>query len=273
MYNHIPGKFIVFQMTPIFLGGWLTLIANPNPAQAQVSNEGVLLSQRTVFETLPPPPNLQEIPYNQQPLNQSQPIQPGQFEQYEQNLRPSQPVGANQYSQNFQRYLVYVESGNSQTLEQVRRIESGAYFRQYQGRSIIQSGIFNRQSNAEQRVRELESSGVNGARIISFANGQEITTTSYNTTTADRGNSPDRGNSRGQNSQYYVAIPASSKDLPAIASRIQQNIGRSGWVLQRQQPRGPHVAVGPFAQRADAEEWNKYVRNLGFGNARVYYGK
>jgi hypothetical protein len=272
MFNHIPNKFIVFQMMPLFLGGWLALIANGNPAQAQINNKGVLLSQRTVFETLPPPPNLQEIPYNEQPFNQSQPIQLGQFEQYEQNLLPSQPVGAIQYSQNFQRYLVYVESGNSQTLQKVRRIEPGAYFRQYQGRSIIQSGIFNRQSNAEQRVRELESSGVNGARIISFANGQEITTTSY-TTTPYRGDSPDRGNSRGQNSQYYVAIPANSRDLPAIASRIQQNIGRSGWVFQRQQPLGPHVAVGPFAQRTDAEQWNKYLQDLGFGNARVYYGK
>jgi hypothetical protein len=255
-------------------GGWLALLSS-TPAQAQIHNSSVLLAGQGVIETLPPPQNLQPIPYSQQPLPQLQPAQPVQVNQYEQDFQPGQPVEINQYNQNqpaqpaqvkqynqnFQRYLVYVDSNNYQTLQQIRLIEPGAYIRQYKGRSVIQSGIFNQQSNAQQRLRQLESRGINGARVVNFVDGQEITTSS------------NRGNSKVKGSNYYVAIPASSKDLPSIADKIRQNIGRYDIVLERKQPRGPHVAVGPFTQRTDAEEWNNYLRKLGFGNARVYYGK
>jgi hypothetical protein len=274
------------RLVSLLVGGWLVLITESTPAQAQIHNSKVLLAQQA-GEILPPPP----IRFEQQSSPQLQPVEPLQNNQLEQNFQPSQPVQNNQleqnfqpsqpaqfsqYNQNFERYLVYVDGSDFQTLQQIRRIEPSAYIRQYQGRNIIQSGVFNRVSNAQQRVSELQSRGIYNARIISFANGQEI----------------DAGNSRGfvgdrnniiatrSVSRYYVAIPTTSQQLPAIAAQIRQNIaqysqglGRSGGVLERTQPRGPHVAVGPFPDRFQAEEWNKYLRNIGYANARVYYGK
>ncbi|MCC5646040.1 hypothetical protein LC607_24520 [Nostoc sp. CHAB 5824] len=314
MSRVIPNQFIPFQMLCqsserwkpnirllfLLVGGWLVLIPDFTPAQAQILNSNVLLAQEA-GETLPPPP----IPFGQQPSPQLQPVQavednqfeqdfqpsqPLQDNQFDQNFQPSQPVQDNQfnpnfqpsqpaqfsqYDQNFERYLVYVDGSDFQTLQEIRRIEPSAYIRQYQGRNVIQSGVFNRVSNAQQRVSELQSRGIYSARIISFANGQEIEA-------GNRGFVGDRSNIRASRpvSRYFVAIPTTSEQLPAIAAQIRQNIarfsqdlGRSGGVLERTQPRGPHVAVGPFPDRFQAEEWNKYLRNIGYGNARVYYGK
>ncbi len=291
MSSAIPSQFIRFQMllqsskyrTPahpagsrrsvyrllyLLVGGWLTLTSHSTPAQAQIYNN-VLLAQQGVVETLPPPPNLQPIPYSQQPLPQLQPGQPLQGNQYEQDFQPLQAVPTNQYSQNFERYLVlvYADSNDPRTLEQIRLIEPRAYIRQYQGRTVIQSGVFSRASNAQQRVRELKSYGINSARIVSFADGQEVTTSS-----SFRGDSG-RDYSRKQESRYYVVIPAKAEELAEIAARIRQNLGQNGGVFERLKPRGPHVAVGPFTERFQAEEWNKYLRELGYGEARVYYGK
>ncbi|MGF1938085.1 MAG: hypothetical protein RM347_027650 [Nostoc sp. ChiQUE02] len=311
MSREIPSKFIPFQMLrrssqgwkptirllSLLVGGWLVLIPDSTPAQAQIQNSNVLLAQEA-DETLPPPP----IPFGQQPSPQLQPVQNNQFEQdfqpsqplqnnqfeqnfqpsqplqnnqFEQNFQPSQPAQFSQYNQNFERYLVYVDGSDFQTLQAIRQIEPSAYIRQYQGRNVIQSGVFNRVSNAQQRVSELQSRGIYSARIISFANGQEIEA-------GNRGFVGDRStiNANRPVSRYYVAIPTTSEQLSAIAAQIRQNLarfsqdlGRSGGVLERTQPRGPHVAVGPFSDRFQAEEWNKYLRNTGYGNARVYYGK
>ncbi len=283
MLSAIPNQFITFchlrqlsLMLPMFLGGWLALIFYCNPAQAQIHIGSVMLAQAAV-EPLPLPPstNLQPIPYNQQALPLVEPTQPVPLSQYDQNTQttyqttPSyqydyQNQYQNQYqnNQNFGRYLVVIDNSNRQVLQQVRRVERTAYLRQYQGRSVIQAGAFNKPGNAQQRVRELESYGINGARVVSLSNGPE---TPYN---------PDRGYSRNNRSNYYyVVIPGRSQDLPQIEERIRRNIGQSIAILQRNQPRGSHIAVGPFIQRPQAEEWNNYLRNLGFANARVYYGK
>jgi len=276
MSMQLSGQLIASPIIPLFLGSCLALISHTQPVQAQINSNHILLSQQTVIETLPPPPDTSVVPYNEQPLPQ---LEPGQIEQYEPNplvypatenqyqqnpliLQPNQP---NQYSQNFQRYFVYVDSDNYQTLQRVRQIEPGAYIRQYQGRSIIQSGVFNRQSNAQQRVRQLESYGIRGARVVSFSNGQEIQTFSSG--------SGNREYSENRNNRYYVVIPGKAQDLPVIADTIIRRSGYSSLVQERQQPFGPHVAVGPFAERGDADRWNKYVRDLGFGDARVYYNR
>lgn len=262
----LQGKFIRFEMVSLLLGSW-ALLSQSIPAQAQIYNSNLLLAQQGEINTLPPVPDIQTIPYGEQPLPQVQPSQsvqefgPSQsvqFNQYDQEFVPSQS-----YGQNYQRYLVYVENYNYQTLSQVRQFEPSAYIRSFQGRSVIQSGVFNRLSGAQERVRQLQSYGIR-AQIASFGNGQQIPTSPGR---------DDRDYYRGQSSRYYVVIPAKSEELPAIAQSIRQKTRLYGFILQRQSPRGSHVAVGPFGRRTEAEEWNNRLRNLGFGDARVYYGK
>ncbi|WP_341526621.1 hypothetical protein WKK05_29410 [Nostoc sp. UHCC 0302] len=270
------------------------MFSNSTPAQAQIYSSSVLLAQQRVVETLPLPPNIQAVPYSQRSLPQLQPSEPLQGIQSEQNFQNTQPVPVyqpeqtfqnpqstqiNQYSQNFERYFVYVDSSDSQTLQKVRRIEPRAYIRQYQGRNVIQSGVFSRASNAEQRVRELQSSGIYRAQIVGFADGQERPTSSYYSPSPSYYGSDNsstsyyRADPVRQEARYFVIIPAKLDQLPAIADRIRQNLGQTGGVFERSKPRGPHVAVGPFSERFQAEQWNNYLRDLGYGNARVYYGK
>ena len=248
MYNHISGKFTAFQIMPLLLGSCLALIPQTSPAQVQVNH--------TVAQSLPPLPNVQAAPVVE-------------FHQSQQNFQPYQPREVNLYSQNFQRYLVYVESNNSQTLQQVRLIEPEAFIRQYQGRSVIQSGIFSQRVNAENRIRELQSYGINNGRIVNYSDGREIPTGSINPGQQPTPTLPNRR----QESSYYAVIPTNVRELPFIADNIRRTSGQYGVVLERQEPRGSHVAVGPFTTRADAELWNRYLRELGYGNARVYYGR
>ncbi|MEA5514574.1 hypothetical protein [Nodularia sp. UHCC 0506] len=179
---------------------------------------------------------------------------------YQQNIQPFQ-------AQNFQRYLVLVNSSNTQTLSQVRRIEPTAYIRQYQGRSVIQAGIFSQLFNAENRVRQLQLSGINNAQIMNFSDGQA---TGFVTPgQQSRSTMPNRR----QESGYYAVIPGDARNLPSIADNIRRTSGQYNVVSIRQEPLGSHVAVGPFPNRKDAELWNQYLQELGYGNARVYFGR
>jgi hypothetical protein len=268
MFSHISGQLTTHQIVPLLLGGCLTLGFCTTPAQAQIHNSGTLLAQGKVFEALPPPPNLSPIPQNSQPMIIPQAQQTQILEWSTPNVTPNQqPARSNLYTQTSERYLVYVDS--SQQLQRVRQIEPSAYVRWYNGRSVIQSGSFSRISNAQQRVRELELSGIRGAQIIRSSSGQAISST----TPIAANNSSGNPSQRRRVNFYYVTIPALLQQLNPIANQIRQRVGRVDIVLERQQPLGPHVAVGPFTQRSDAEEWGKYLRQLGFGNARVYYGR
>ncbi len=254
MFKQISGQFTVSQIVPLFLGGWLTLLFQSTPVQAQIHKHGILLAQMRVFEALPPAPqNLSPIPRSSQPV-----IVP----QVKQNIPRYQSLRTNSYNQNSPLYSVYVDNNYNQ-LQRVKQIEPTAYIRQYNGRSVIQSGSFSKQSNAERRARELASNGISGTQIVRAGSGQTV---GY---FRSGGNSLQLENRR----SYYVTIPAKSEQLNAIANQIRQNTNRYDIVATRQQPRGAHVAVGPFAQRSEAEEWNSYLRKQGFGNARVYYGR
>ncbi len=70
---------------------------------------------------------------------------------------------------------------------------------------------------------------------------------------------------------YFVVIPAARTELPTIARKVRQLGVAEVNIFQRENPRGSHVAVGPFMQRGLAEQWNTYLKKAGF-DARVYYG-
>jgi hypothetical protein len=181
-----------------------------------------------------------------------------------------QTIKISQSNQDFQRYLVYVDSDNLQTLEQVRRLESGAYMRSYNGHNVIQSGVFSQQFNAQEQARRLELNGIHNVRMITFSNTEEKASNS------GQGNYQTAiNNYSGVNNShsYYVVIPSTDRNLPNLAEQIRQRIGQNSNVFLRTKPRGAHVAVGPFSQHLDAEQWNKYLQKSGYSNARVYYGQ
>ncbi|MDD1416634.1 hypothetical protein MEN41_19040, partial [Dolichospermum sp. ST_con] len=173
-----------------------------------------------------------------------------------------------QDNQNFDRYFVYVDSSNLQLLQRVRQVEPNAYIRNYNGRKVIQSGVFNGQSNPQQRVKELEFNSITGARIVNSEN-TELTPnySAYNTQNYANNYQQEKRDS------YYVVIPSNANNLRSLGTEIRQRISININVFRRNQPLGTHIAVGPFSDRLEAEQWNSYLKNLGYGNARVYYGK
>jgi hypothetical protein len=271
-----PLRFHIFHfrlqsMLPLLLGGCLLFISDSTQAYAQIKTGEVLLAQR-VYQDLPPPPNVPLAPYGQEPLPQVPTAEP--FSTSPQNSvefrAPSNQY--NQYNQNFGRYQVYVYGSNlRRQLPEVRDIVPDAFIKRLGRRDVIQAGVFRSESGARDRARQLQSRGIGNTRIASN-NGQDIP------------NYPDTGYPNGypggnyggnRSNNYYVVIPTKSEELPYYRNEIRRYVRRRDVpVIPRDEPRGPHVAVGPFAKRWLAEEWNNYLRrDSRFGNARVYYGK
>lgn len=268
-----PLRFYIFffRLQSIFslvLGGCLLFISQSSQAYAQIKTGEVLLTQR-VYQELPPPPNVPVVPYGQEPLPQVPTGEP--FSTSPQNSVEFQ-APSNQYNQNFEGYQVYVYGSNlRRQLPEVRDIVPDAFIKRLRRRDVIQAGVFRSELGARARVRQLQSNGIGNTRIVSY-NGQDIPNypdTGY----------PNRypgGNYGGNRSNsYYVVIPTKLEELPYYRYEIKRYVRRPDVpVIPRDEPRGPHVLVGPFAKRWLAEEWNNYLRrDSRFGNARVYYGK
>jgi hypothetical protein len=186
-----------------------------------------------------------------------------------------------QYNQASDRFSVFVDAGayNAQVLPVVKQVEPSAYIRSFGGRAVIQAGIFSRQQNAVSRIQQLLSTGLNlnNLRLFNLTSGQELALTPDGGQGNSGGNNPGGNSNQNQkrSNYYYVAIPARSTEFPAIEQRIQRSLGQSlnnVAVLRRNSPRGTHIAVGPFAERSQAEKWNAAIKDAGLGNARVYYG-
>ncbi|NRB09578.1 MAG: hypothetical protein HRU34_22555 [Richelia sp.] len=169
---------------------------------------------------------------------------------------------SNQYLRNSERYIVYVDSNNFQTLQQVLQVEPTAYIRQFQRRYIIQAGVFSESANAQRRIRQLTAYGVNNTRIFNLNQRREIPN-----------NDAIGGVEKKVYRYYYVVIPSTPEDATNIANRIQQHTGFYRGISARNHGLGHHIAVGPFAQGSDARKWNDYLHDMGFGNARIYYGR
>ncbi|WP_084544288.1 SPOR domain-containing protein [Chroogloeocystis siderophila] len=222
---------------PTILGGWF--VATTTAALADIA----------VVDRLPPPPS---VPLAKEPLPPQSVFVPREFD-FQAPSSNTPPALSNPDSTNLN-YLVYVDDVTSPTLEQVKQLEPQAFVRQYNGRRVVQAGAFAQNSNAQQRAQELKSVGVT-ARIVDLSTGTDTAFV---------------GDAR----SYFVVIPDRQESLPAIADQIrqlQQNVVID--VSQQQQPRGPHVRVGPFSSRALAEQWNQFFLNSGLRNARVYYGR
>jgi hypothetical protein len=222
-------------MLSLLVGGYWAFMFDYTPVQAQIPKNSQLLAQGT-----------------------QQQVQPGE---------------SNQYNRNFERYFVYVDSSDFQVLQQVQQVESNAYIRNYNGRNVIQSGVFHQQSNAEIRVRELELNGVLGAKIVNSANIEIKPNNSGQQTAYDNNQNNPNNYQQEARKSYYIVIPSHPNNLRSFGTEIRQKISANINVFMRTQPRGAHIAIGPFSDKSEAEIWNSYFQNSGYGNARVYYGK
>jgi hypothetical protein len=222
-------------MLSLLVGGYWAFMFDYTPVQAQIPKNSQLLAQGT-----------------------QQQVQPGEL---------------NQYNRNFERYFVYVDSSDFQVLQRVQQVESNAYIRYYNGRNVIQSGVFHQQSNAEIRVRELELNGVLGAKIVNSANIEIKPNNSGQQTAYDNNQNNPNNYQQEARKSYYIVIPSHPNNLRSFGTEIRQKISANINVFMRTQPRGAHIAIGPFSDKSEAEIWNSYFQNSGYGNARVYYGK
>lgn len=151
-----------------------------------------------------------------------------------------------------QSYLVYVNQNSSVRLQQVQQLEPTAFMRQYQGRSIIQAGVFSQTFNAQTLAMKLVSHGID-VRIVNLATGEDRDFVS-------------------NYKFYFVVIPAKKDKLAKIQQQVEQlKMGMAVKVSQKEQPRS-HVRLGPFINKAQAENWKRYLKASGLRKARVYYG-
>ncbi|MDJ0705830.1 MAG: hypothetical protein QNJ46_21390 [Leptolyngbyaceae cyanobacterium MO_188.B28] len=267
-----PRRFLA---TSVGLMGWFC-IAPQAIAGEMPRTEAVSIAQ--VFDALPPPPSEGGFPAS---------------------------LPAEVFSQ---RYLVFVNGDSPLLLEQVQRVEPGAFRRKHEGRTVIQAGLFSLPQNAQQQRAQLASQGI-GAEIEEVevavappaAVGPPVAQpTSLPPTPTDFPSdaipipvmaAPDNSVEFGQppdfaataippppsgafsnNSPYYVVIPGASHQLDVIRNQVLQLGGAAYNVQIRERPRGPHVSVGPFESRRTAENWNDYLRESGL-NSRVFFDR
>jgi hypothetical protein len=239
-------------MFSLLVSGCWGIISESSPVQAQIPKKNLLLAQSQSMEA---------IEFNNQ------------------NYQYDQPEQYTQSNPNSDKYFVYVDNNSSQMLQRVKQVERTAYIRNYNGRNVIQAGVFTGQSNVQRRIRELESKGIFDVGIGSYQNPDLITvrptttaTTNPNTTVPK----PVQTVSPEINNSYYVVIPGNGNNLRSLEQEIRQRLYTNNIninVSMRTQPRGAHIAIGPFSDRLDAEKWNNLFKKSGYGNARVYYGK
>lgn len=70
---------------------------------------------------------------------------------------------------------------------------------------------------------------------------------------------------------FYVVIPTAESNLQTVSAQVIQLGTPADRVQMRTAPRGPHVAVGPFADRGLANQWNNFYREAGLSSSRVFF--
>jgi hypothetical protein len=174
---------------------------------------------------------------------------------------PIQPLRPSRLTPDSNFYRVDILGDSPALLRRVQRIEPQAFVRE--GEGVIQAGVFADSFNAQSRIRALEARGIRAEVIPIDAR--------VGTVNSDRPSSDFLEDSF-DSSSYFVVIPGDTRDLPIIAAQVVQLGVRRNAVSQREAPRGPHVAVGPFDERREADRWSSYLRSVGM-DARVYFGR
>jgi hypothetical protein len=143
---------------------------------------------------------------------------------------------------------VIVESNDPFVLQQVRLIEPGAFFQNYEGRRVIQVGIFSNEANARYQLDRLAQQGVS-ARIVNRSGGGQA--------------SLKRG--------YYAVVPGSRNELPRLRDRAIQSGVPAQYIFLRERPLGPHIAIGPYSDARNAQALTDYLNQRANLDARLFF--
>lgn len=157
------------------------------------------------------------------------------------NVIPDQRLPITQH-----KYLVQVASASDKVLSAVKEVEPQAYMR---GDRLIQAGVFSDQVNAQKRISELQKKGI-PANVVELS--------PEGSTSSDHG--------------YFVVVPSFGRPLSEVNSLVQKAGIHAYLIQERTAPRGPHVAVGPFPSRSEANLWNSQIRAKGL-DSRLYFHK
>lgn len=242
-------------------GGWVMAFSTSADAQS--------LPNYPTFDSLPPSQNTQPLIYPQDTLPSVSPYSPNNQQESNFQAPPFTPRRSLDFPAR-SLYRVDIYGDSPLLLAQVRTVEPEAFVRQ---NGVIQAGVFADQFNAQQRVRVLESQGIR-AQINTFSANEPSFSSEPPLTPSSREavRVPDINTATRISSGYFVVIPGRFAELPNLADKVVQLGARRNAVLQREEPRGPHVALGPFGKKSEAERWNAYLRAQGL-DARVYFDR
>jgi hypothetical protein len=170
------------------------------------------------------------------------------------------------------RYIVYVNGTSPLLLQQIRTSFPTAFLTQYQGQALIQTGSFGNLANAQRQVQVLNAQGIQ-ADILTSRPGLPANVPA---TPPPPLLSPNQtsvpNNAVNAAARYVVVIPAAPETFNSLTAQAIRLGIRPNAIQQRQSPLGPHLEIGPFAQRSAAEEINRYLRKQGM-DTRVFFNR
>ena len=150
-------------------------IEAPATLSATASNEPLTSEAEGVALAVPPPSSSQ--PDNPASTRRSlsdvlvvAPQNPGSSAGSERLPVPQQPIPSAdplpaQVATGAQNYKVMVEAGDASQATQVRSLYPDAFSAVYEGRSLLQVGVFSSQDNADKALQSLESLGLTGVLV------------------------------------------------------------------------------------------------------------
>lgn len=205
-----------------------------------ISTSSITIAQ-TVVETLPPPPQLNKA--NSQVADEL-------FVPRDLDFRVPETAA----SQKKDSYLVYISNADLTQLEQIKQMIPTAYVRQFQGKSVIQAGVFGKQLNAVVLAQKLQSQGIS-PHIFNTNTAKELAFQAE------------------KSKFYFVVIPADTKDLSNIERQVKQLPIVVAAIISQRHDRGSYLRVGPFSVKEQAESYNHSLLASGLNNTQVYYGR
>ena len=188
---------------------------------------------------------------------------------------PAQALGT-AFPANIASYQVLVNGDSPYLLQQIQRVDAASFVREYQGKRVIQAGVFSTGSEAQQRVAVLNQQGI-GAQVVPATMGYP----SQVMPTANPGTYPNPALGMNPNAMnadlpkvsfYQVVVPTPSSNYGIITNKMITMGVRPEAIQTRTSPNGPHVAVGPFTKQEEAASVSSYLRSGGI-DARVFYSK